>query len=149
MMDNKIDLVKKRVKRLCEERGISLREASLKINKNESYLHQFVNRASPKRLDEEARKALAFILNVPEQDLTDYELKQSYSPQKLYAKDIVIEIFISVEEWLNKRNYELDPKSKINLVFALYDEIKETPAEERKGKIISLSDFAYKNLKAV
>lgn len=65
------DDVKKFIADKIRERGLSLNDLSIQIGKNGTYLFQFVNRPSPKRLGEVERKKLAKILDVDEQLLTD------------------------------------------------------------------------------
>lgn len=66
-----------------KEKGFSLNSLSLKIGKNSTYLFHFIKRNSPRRLDETARRQLAQILNVAEQDLCDFTLPTSVIPDKL------------------------------------------------------------------
>lgn len=69
-----IDAIKQKVGKLVVERGLSFHSLSLRLGKNSSYLQKFVKEKSPRRLDEEFRKGLAKILNIPEQELTDIPL---------------------------------------------------------------------------
>lgn len=48
---------------------LGLKELSLKLGRNPSYLQQFVARGSPRRLPEEVRHALAALLGLPEREL--------------------------------------------------------------------------------
>lgn len=66
-----------------KEKGFSLNSLSLKIGKNSTYLFHFIKRNSPRRLDETARRQLAQILDVAEQDLCDFTLPTSVIPDKL------------------------------------------------------------------
>lgn len=66
--------IKQRIGFLLKEKQLSLNDVSLQLGKNGTYLFQFINRASPKRLGEFERKQLAKILGVDEQLLTDLPL---------------------------------------------------------------------------
>jgi phage repressor protein C with HTH and peptisase S24 domain len=55
------------LKRLCKEHGISLAGASSVLRRNSAYLHQYVTRGSPKKLEEEDRRTLAALFGVDEQ----------------------------------------------------------------------------------
>lgn len=66
-----VEQVKKFLADKIVEKGLSYNNLSLQIGKNQTYLQQFVTRESPKRLGEFERKALANILEVSEQDLSD------------------------------------------------------------------------------
>lgn len=65
-----------------KEKGLSLNALSLKLGKNPTYLFHFVKRNSPKRLDENTRRKLAAILDVPEQNLCDFPLPSSIIQDK-------------------------------------------------------------------
>lgn len=51
------------------ERGLTMKEASLKIGHSHSYLQQFLKRGVPEELGERDRAALAQLLGVPENEL--------------------------------------------------------------------------------
>ena len=71
------DDVKKFIADKIREKGLSLNELSIQIGKNGTYLFQFVNRPSPKRLGEIERKKLSQILGVEEQLLTDLPISST------------------------------------------------------------------------
>ena len=52
-----------------DERGLTMKDASLRIGKSHSYLQQFLKRGVPEELGERDREALAYILGVPENEL--------------------------------------------------------------------------------
>ena len=72
-----IEEVKERVGRLVLEKGLTFNSISLRFGKNPSYLQKFVKEKSPKRLEEDFRRKLALLLEVPEQELTDLPLYNS------------------------------------------------------------------------
>lgn len=51
------------------ERGLTMKEASLRIGHSHSYLQQFLKRGVPEELGERDREALAHLLGVPENEL--------------------------------------------------------------------------------
>lgn len=53
----------------ARERGLTLADLSRQLQRNESYLHQFVHRGTPRRLPEDTRATLAALLDVPEDSL--------------------------------------------------------------------------------
>lgn len=138
--------IKNKIRTLCDAAGLSLNEASLKIGMNQTYLQQFVTRESPKRLKEAQRADLAKLLNVSEQELTDYDLSSNHNKSAM-DRDVIADIIISVENWLDENNYTLDPVNKATLILALYDKVANEPKESRQAKIYYLADFAYQNLK--
>ncbi len=76
-MTDKQQEVRDFLEHTVKEKGYSLNSLSLKLGKNSTYLFHFVKRHSPRRLDEQSRRLLAEILNVPEQKLCDYPLPGS------------------------------------------------------------------------
>lgn len=61
--------VRARLAALAPARGLALERLSRAIGRNPAYLHQYVTRGSPKRLDEDDRLALAQLLDVDEREL--------------------------------------------------------------------------------
>lgn len=61
-----LDVVRARLLRLAEERGVSLASLSRMIGKNASYLQQFVRKGSPRKLEEQDRATLARFFGVDE-----------------------------------------------------------------------------------
>ena len=57
--DAQLDPVRRRLLRLMADSRTNLRTASLAIERNASYLHQFINRGTPRVLAEDDREALA------------------------------------------------------------------------------------------
>ena len=89
-MTKTIEDVKKHVGRLVLDKGLSFNSLSINLGKNPSYLQKFVKEASPKRLDEDFRRKLAKILDVPEQELTDLNVNNSFvSPMLKTRHDII------------------------------------------------------------
>jgi phage repressor protein C with HTH and peptisase S24 domain len=64
MTDN--ESVRHLIERLLHERGITFAEASRRIGKNETYLFGFIRRGKPHKLAEDARIALAQMLELPD-----------------------------------------------------------------------------------
>lgn len=54
--------VRATIQRVAAERGESLLSLSVKLGKNEAYLHQFIKRGTPRRLPEDDRLKLAQLL---------------------------------------------------------------------------------------
>lgn len=54
------------VQREVDAQGTSLNALSLKIGRNAAYLHQWINRRSPRRLPDDERLHLAIALNIDE-----------------------------------------------------------------------------------
>lgn len=66
---------------LSREQGVSLARLSEMIGRNPSYLHQFITRGSPRRLEENDRRTLAQFFGVKETALGAVK-DNSYNPAK-------------------------------------------------------------------
>lgn len=64
-----LDPVRRLILDRAREQRLPLAHLSQALQRNESYLHQFVHRGTPRRLPEEARAILADLLQVPEDAL--------------------------------------------------------------------------------
>lgn len=74
---------------LAEERGVSLSQLSRLIERNASYLQQFVRKGSPRKLEENDRRTLARFFGVDESELGAPQ-ENSYAPEdKLSGEDWV------------------------------------------------------------
>ena len=60
---------RKRLLELAEQRGVSLSQLSALIDRNTSYLQQFVRKGSPRKLEENDRRTLATFFAVAESEL--------------------------------------------------------------------------------
>lgn len=64
-----MDSVRKRLIQVVQEKGLDLKTLSLKLERNQAYLHQFIHKGTPKFLNEVDRKQLAAWLNISEREL--------------------------------------------------------------------------------
>lgn len=71
MQEKNLSGARRRLREQAEEMRYSLRELSLLIERNATYLTQYVNKGSPRDLTERDRQRLAFLLKVTAQDLSD------------------------------------------------------------------------------
>lgn len=72
---------RRRLLELSQQRGVSLSGLSQLIDRNTTYLQQFVRKGSPRKLEEQDRRRLAEFLGVSESELGAPEEK-SYTAQK-------------------------------------------------------------------
>ena len=77
------DQVRDNIDFLLKNNNINYQQVSLMLGKPVGWMHQFIKRKSPKRLNEVDRKNLAIILNVPEQELTDLDLSAPALPASI------------------------------------------------------------------
>ena len=76
-----LDAPRRRLRDALTAAGLSLKEASRAIGRNDAYLQQFLYRKSPRRLPEDARHHLATILDIDHQLLADPHLSAGLSDQ--------------------------------------------------------------------
>ena len=78
-----MDAVRKLILEKLQERGLTMKEASLRIGKSHSYLQQFLKRGIPTELGEHERSALSGVLGVDENALRG---RSPALPTKGYVK---------------------------------------------------------------
>ncbi|WP_423962659.1 XRE family transcriptional regulator [Bradyrhizobium sp.] len=79
-----MDVVRKLIQDRLRELRLTMAEVSQRLNRNPTYLQQFLKKGSPRELQERERIALAEILNVPEDQLRG---PSSPLPKRHYAKN--------------------------------------------------------------
>lgn len=110
---------------LARAKGSSLAALSRMIDRNGSYLHQYINKGSPRRLEEQDRRKLAQFFGVPETELGGPEensyanavgdwvdvprlpLEASAGPGAFGAEEIPFDAFRFSRRWLREQG--LDP----------------------------------------
>ena len=70
-MREDLDPVRHLILKLVHRHETTLAAVSRAIDRNHAYLHQFINRKTPRRLPEEVRHALAAHFNIDERSLAD------------------------------------------------------------------------------
>jgi phage repressor protein C with HTH and peptisase S24 domain len=92
LLQGGMDLVRKLIEQRIKELGLNYAEVSRRLDRNETYLQQFLKKGSPRELHERDRLLLAEILKVSQDDLRgpstvlpkrNYEKKQSGASQSL------------------------------------------------------------------
>lgn len=61
-----LDPVRARILSGAQKKGVSLSALSVEIGRNVSYLHQFIHKGSPRKLDEDDRRKIAALLELDE-----------------------------------------------------------------------------------
>lgn len=64
-----MDKIRRAILARIEERGIDMKQLSVKLGRNEAYIQQFIRRGSPRVLGEKERHKLADLLDLTEEDL--------------------------------------------------------------------------------
>lgn len=64
-----MDTARKLIIEKLAEKGLSMKEASSRIDRNETYVHQFITRGSPAALGERERERLSKLLGISPDDL--------------------------------------------------------------------------------
>lgn len=141
------DEIRKKIKRLINERGLNYAQVSLAIGKNIAYLQQFIKNGSPRRLGEVERHKLAQILHVEEQELTDLPLPVYNGATSINA-ELLTAIIENVEQWMlnNRRNYS--PSQKAELIRFMYMKLQNDSLEAATEKMREYIEI-YDELKKV
>lgn len=63
------EVVREKISGLIKEKGLEMKELSLQVGRNHSYIQQYITRKSPNELPEKIRFKLAQLLDIPEQEL--------------------------------------------------------------------------------
>lgn len=97
----------------------------------------------------------AKVLDIDEKSLFDYNEgisqsvvfleKKSPLSETYYDKEIIMLIYETVHTFLEEKNLHLKPRKEIELVFSLYDKIKNTPLQNRMAEIISITEILAQN----
>lgn len=125
-----------------KQSGMNYKSLSLAIGKSPAYIYQYLVLGSPKHLPEDIRYKIAQILHCDQEKLTDLPILSS-SQGKLNKEHLSVIIRV-VEEWLKDNSFYLDPQTKAELIIALYEKTAHITPENKKAKIIELSDFFLK-----
>ncbi len=78
-------------------------------------------------------------------DFVRFSEAENESNRTDYDKEIIILIYETVHTFLQERNLQLKPRKEIELVFSLYDKIKDTPRQNRMAEIISIAEILAQN----
>ena len=135
-------MLKDRLRHIIENKGFSQEEAADLLGITQGALNHYLTGR---------RKIKTDFIN-------DFCQKMNVSIAEIYVDtpqkhdsdlnvDVIKEIYVTLEGWLSKNNYELEPMDKINLVFALYDRVIKVPKENRAIEIIDIADVIMKSRK--
>jgi transcriptional regulator with XRE-family HTH domain len=135
-------MLKDRLRHIIENKGFSQEEAADLLGITQGALNHYLTGR---------RKIKTDFIN-------DFCQKMNVSIAEIYEDtpqkhdsdlnvDVIKEIYVTLEGWLSKNNYELEPMDKINLVFALYDRVIKVPKENRAIEIIDIADVIMKSRK--
>lgn len=135
--------IRKKLSDLIAEKGYTCNSLSLRLGKNQTYLQKFIKYGTPKEFDEETRRKLSNILEVPEQELTNIPLKKSVAAIDEKALAFVLK---TVDKLLDEDGITLEYEDKAELSSLIYSEIIGVPDEKKTGTVI---DFykVYNRLK--
>lgn len=85
-----MDAVRKIILDAARDRGVDLKEISLKLGKNHAYMHQYIHKNSPKRLHADDRSMVSQILGIPEVDLGAPVSNQTFAQLKSHPANATI-----------------------------------------------------------
>lgn len=130
---DKSDEIRYKVRDLLAEHNINLSEASRRIGKNVAYLQQYIIKRSPRYLGERERKALAKLLNINEQELTDIPLTSQPVEQDVSDSiyNQVASVVKIVEDFQNDHHLKIESEKKAQLIAGLVVKLLNTPVSQQ------------------
>lgn len=134
-----MDTVRRFIEGRLADLGLKRRDVSRRLNRNDAYLQQFLERGSPKVLPEDVRKALAKILRCSEVELIEPSKRHAFKgvPAEAEVADHVMadlpddsmEAAIVVTEYLlESAGQTLRPADKARMVSRFRDLIEDVRA---------------------
>jgi hypothetical protein len=79
--DDTVDAVRNLITAKLAEKNLNRKEVSLAIGRNETFIHQFLHRGTPRELAERERHVLAALLQIEEAELRGPEAAALHSGQ--------------------------------------------------------------------
>jgi len=124
---------RERLAELAQERGVSFARLSAMLQRNSSYLQQYIRKGSPKKLEEDDRRKLAQFFEVPETELGAAEeisytesadwaeiprraVDASAGPGAIAAQDLAFDAFRFSRRWLREQGFEAGQLSAIRVM---------------------------------
>jgi hypothetical protein len=109
-----LDEVRRLIVDRAREQRLTMADLSRASQRNESYMHQFIHRGTPKRLPEEVRAVLADILKVPEDALRPHGARlrksiPSVNPSATIAPQSAAPLLMQCDVPVYPDNGEVDP----------------------------------------
>lgn len=163
-----------RLAELAREHGASLAALSRIIGRNASYLHQYITKGSPRKLEEDDRRALAEYFGVPESQLgapqeKTYDsvsgewveiprlsLEASAGPGAAGAEEVPFDSYRFSRRWLREHGLHPDSVSAIRVAGDSMDPmlrdgdeilVDRMPRPFREGvHVVRLGDMLYVKL---
>lgn len=126
------------VRKIILEKGDRFNEAAAKLGMSTTAMNYILTGRNRFGLENLIKFCQLYDASLDE--MYFYNLDKSYKINKTALTDV----FTALEKWLAKKNYIMDPADKVNLAFALYDEVIDIPKENREAEIYALSEFMYK-----
>ena len=124
---------RERLAELAQDRGVSLAKLSGMLERNSSYLQQYIRKGSPKKLEEDDRRKLAQFFDVPETELGASE-EISYTETSEWAEiprraieasagfgattsqESAFDAFLFSRRWLREQGFEAGQLSTIRVM---------------------------------
>ena len=139
-----LDPVREAVQQALTSRGLSLKQASRALGRNDAYLHQFLYRRSPRRLPEELRHALAALLECDQALFLEQGTSKHHSPSAILpgqldprAQIAFVDITASAGGGAMNEPGASDPTQNLAIPTAMLRKITTSPSSELR--IITIS----------
>lgn len=126
------------VRKIILEKGDRFNEAAAKLGMSTTAMNYILTGRNRFGLSNLVKFCQIYDASLDEMYFNDLDKSRTLN------KSALADVFTALEKWLKKKNYVMDPADKVNLAFALYDQVLEVPEEKREAEIYALSEFMYK-----
>ncbi len=126
------------VRKIILEKGDRFNEAAAKLGMSTTAMNYILTGRNRFGLSNLVKFCQIYDASLDEMYFNDLDKSRTLN------KSALADVFTALEKWLKKKNYVMEPADKVNLAFALYDQVLEVPEEKREAEIYALSEFMYK-----
>lgn len=126
------------VRKIILEKGDRFNEAAAKLGMSTTAMNYILTGRNRFGLSNLVKFCQIYDASLDEMYFNDLDKSRTLN------KSALADVFTALEKWLKKKNYAMEPADKVNLAFALYDQVLEVPEEKREAEIYALSEFMYK-----
>ena len=126
------------VRKIILEKGDRFNEAAAKLGMTTTAMNYILTGRNRFGLSNLVKFCQIYDASLDEMYFNDLDKSRTLN------KSALADVFTALEKWLKKKNYVMEPADKVNLAFALYDQVLEVPEEKREAEIYALSEFMYK-----
>lgn len=82
---------------------------------------------------------------ISEEELWNATTHNASSNNNNIPKDELFELIEMLTNWATDRHKVLPAQLGLELAYMIYDDVKDTPAAEKRAKVYNIADFAYRH----